>query len=254
MSKKRNVFSREFEGLDVLEELLQIANASLDARGVIARFREAQSKGEPAQRVVPTLFSEEPRFPDPDYARMLYQNLLGLWDALEAGEAVDAPKRAARPEKPKKQKAQPPPPFGEEGPSAEWVDEALRYLQQVDERGMDRLVHAFENRQDGLLQYLEEQNLSEDAWGTARSLFFELFSFVELGWPAGVRSLGAADLDAAEKSHVTIPAALQAYADEVLAEVETDDEAPLTPDEAGLLRTLTRRALKALWTARKVER
>ncbi|MFL5318805.1 MAG: hypothetical protein ACJ790_04055 [Myxococcaceae bacterium] len=253
MAKKQKVFVREFEGLEVLQELLDLAGAQLDAQGVVQRFREAQARGEAAQRVVPTLFEQEPRFPDPEYARMLYQNLLGLWDVLEAGEDIE-PVRRERPARVKKPKAEAPPPFPPEGPDEEWLTGALRYLQDVDERGMDRLVHAFENRQDALLQYLEERGFSEDAWGTARSLFFELFAFLELGWPAGVRSVSAADLDAAERTSRDVPAALQAYADEVVAEAETDDEQPLQPEEAGQLKTLVRRALKALWMARKVER
>ena len=119
---------------------------------------------------------------------------------------------------------------------------------------MDRLVHAFENRQDALLQYLEERGFSEDAWGMARSLFFELFAFIELGWPGGVRSVSAADLDAAEKHSGDVPAALQAYADEVLAEAETDDEAPLTRMRPASSRRSSGARCSAMWVARKVER
>lgn len=250
---KRHVFAREFEGLDVLDELLSIADAKLNARAVVDRFKDAQERKEEAQRVIPTLFNEEPRFPDPEYARLLYQNLLGLWDAIEAGEPLEE-KKADRPKREKKKKLEPPPPFEAHGPDTEWVEGALRYLQHLDEREMDRLVHSFENRQDALLQYLEEQQLSEEAWGTARSLLFELFAFIELGHAGGVRNLVRADFDAAEKASSDVPEALRMYAEEVLQEVETDDEAPLPKDEVAKLNGVVRKALRALWVARKTNR
>lgn len=250
---KRNVFAREFEGLEVLDELLSISDAKLNARAVVDRFREAQQRKEEAQRVIPTLFDEEPRFPDPDYARLLYQNLLGLWDAVEAGEPLEE-KRGERPLRQKKQKAEAPPPFDREGPSTEWVEGTLRYLQQVDEREMDRLIHSFENKQDGLLQYLEENELTEDAWGTARTLLFELCSFIELGHVGGVRGIAQADIDAAEKATLDVPEALRAYAEEVLHEVETDEEAPLPKEDVEKLNGIIRKALRALWFARKTPR
>src|SRR6476661_557119 len=97
MAKKKNIFNREFEGLEVLGELLALAAADLDPEEVVERFRQAQARGEPAQAVIPTLFEEEPRFPDPEYARMLYQNLLGLWDVLAAGEEVETVKKERPP-------------------------------------------------------------------------------------------------------------------------------------------------------------
>lgn len=250
---KRNVFAREFEGLDVLDELLSISNAKMNARAVVDRFRDAQERREEAQRVIPSLFLEEPRFPDPEYARLLYQNLLGLWDAVEAGEELEE-KRADRPRREKKKTAEAPPPFDREGPTSEWIEGTLRYLQEVDEREMDRLIHSFENKQDGLLQYLEEADLSEDAWGTARSLLFELFAFIELGHVGGVRGISHADLDAADRGTEDAPEPLRAYAEEVLGEVETDDEAPLPAQEVEKLKALTRKALRALWFARKTPR
>jgi hypothetical protein len=242
---RRTGFERRFEGTDVLAELLALTNAVLDAPEVVARLKEAQGAGESPQEVIPTLFDGEPRFADPEYARRLYQNLLGLWDELAAGRV---PREGAGPDRPRKEKrlpTEPPGPFSPEGPDAAWVSAAVSHLESLDRRGMERLEHAFENRQDALLQVLDEAQLSEEAWAAARSRLFRCFCLVELGWPAGVRGVGPAEWKAAGAGTAPpYPAALRHPALEALT-----GEFPAA--EAGQVQALVERALSALWSARK---
>ncbi|MBM4381419.1 MAG: hypothetical protein FJ086_19280 [Deltaproteobacteria bacterium] len=243
---RRTGFERRFEGLDALGELLALTNAVLEPHEVVERFAQAQGAGEAAPEVIPTLFDGEPRFADPEYARRLYQNLLGLWDELAAGRT---PRAAAGPDRPRKEKrppAGPPGPFPEAGPDAPWVEAALGYLGAVDRRGLERLEHAFENRQDALLELLDEAQLSEQAWAAARSRMFRLFCLVELGWPAGVYGVGPAEWKAAGAGTAPpFPAALRQPALEALS-----GEVPEAA-EAEQVQALVERALRALWSARK---
>lgn len=235
---------RVFEGPDVLEELLELAGSKLDSGGVAARFGEAIAEGRSPSEVFPTLFEGPPRFPDPTAARQLYGNLFGLWDALESGELLEPSTQADRPPREKKPKPVAPEPFGD-APDDAFIEAAWRYLED-DKKARDRLFHAFENKQDPLLQWLDEQGLSDEGYGVARHLLFELSAMIELGWPKGLRSA-----DASSPSQASPPEALVRYADEALFEAEQDEEVPLPPAEAGRVRTLVQTGLAALWQARK---
>ncbi len=74
-------FVHRFESAEVLAELLGIAGSPLTPAEVLRRFRAGRAEGAEAGEVIPTLFPGPPRFPHPDVARRLFQNLLGLWDA-----------------------------------------------------------------------------------------------------------------------------------------------------------------------------
>jgi hypothetical protein len=246
---KRGEFDRQFEGRDILDGLLEVAGSQLTTDDVLTRFREGAAKGQAASTIIPGLFPEEPRFPDPLYARKLYQNLLGLWDLVSSGKpfALDAPAKTPRVKRPP---PVPPAPFGEGGPDEAFVEAAWRYLQDLDKRERDRLLDAFENRQDALLGLLDEQELPESAYACARFLLFELSAMVELGWRPGVRSITRDELKNADDSVPSELKALEAYADEAVAEAELDEEDPLPASEATRVRALARRALGALWQAK----
>jgi hypothetical protein len=241
-------FQRQFEGARTLDGLLDLAGSALDSAQVLARMQAAQAEGTPYSALIPTLFEGEPRFPSPDIARRLYQNLLGLWDLVEEGRPVrleDGP----RPPRPKKVKPPPPPPFHPGEPSTEFVEAAWRYLED-DEKARTRLTHAFENRQDALLGALDAAGLTDEGYGVARHLLFELFAMLELGWPPGLTSVKPAALEA-DTDAPPVPQPLRDYADEALYEAEQDEEQPLSSEELEAVRRLVRRGLAALWSARK---
>jgi hypothetical protein len=242
---------RHFEGRAVLDELLGLAGSRYDTEGALVAVRLGQQEGHAPGEVFPALFDGEPRFPSPEVARRLYGNLFGLWDLVRQGGSVpleEAPPREARP--PKRERTPPPPPFGAEGPDEAFVEQAWRHLED-DERSRTRLLHAFDNRQDALLQALDEAGLTDEGYGVARFLLFELYAFLELGRPdrPPPRVLPRVLEADPPPGAAPLPPALVAYAEEALFEAEQDEEAPLSAEEAPRVRTLVMRGLAALWSA-----
>jgi hypothetical protein len=247
---RRDGLRRRFEGAAVLEELLAAAGAQVDALGAAEALREAQHEGLSPGEVFPTLFEGEPKFSDPQLARRLYENLFGLWDALESGQPLEQAEKSGRE---KVQKPEAPGAWGDGGPDEEWVERAWRYL-DADVRARERLWHSFENRQDALLGWLDAQDLSDEGYGVLRLLLSELSSMIELG--TGAPLSGASEPppvktdEAPGAGQDEVPQALWAYAEEALFEAGQDDEAPLSPAELETVRRLARRGLLALHRAR----
>lgn len=237
--------ARHFEGKSTLDQLLKASGCLMSTEQIAGRMLQAQQQGQQPALVIPKLFEGEPRFPDPSAAARLYGNLLGLWDLLSAHPNLDLERPPAQ--FPPKSR-EPPPAFGEAGPDGTWVAACFTYLEGLDKNGLNRLQHSFENRQDALLGYLEEQTLTDDGFDTARQLLFELFAMIKLGWPPGIRSVFRAELEG--EAATQIPEALWSYAKEVLFEAETDEKSPLSSDEASRLRTLIEHGLRAIWNAR----
>ena len=240
-------FAHRFESTDVLAELLAIAGSSLEPEEVLRRFRSARAEGVESSEVIPTLFDEPPRFPDPDVARRLFQNLLGLWDAAASpsfllGERADGPRARPRPGK-----TGPPGQAGPTGPDRAYV-EAVRAWLATDRRARDRLTDSFENRQDALLGSLDERGLSDEGWGVLRQLAFELHAVLEHADGAAPASVPpeALEGDPAAKA----PVELIGLVDQALAPSEQDGSGPVPAAERETLRTLGRQVLGALWEAR----
>ena len=251
MARKRD-FEHHFEGSEQLDGLLDLSGSSLDTNEVVGRFAEGVAAGVSASSVIPTLFDDEPQFPDPEIARRLYQNLLGLWDLVASGRKLELG-TPARQKREKREKPTPPEPFDpEQGPTSAFVEAAWKYLEELpegDARALERLNHAFENRQDGMIQWLDEAGLSDEAYATARYLLFELFAMLELGWPGGVGNAPRAWLEAQEPAEAA-PSTLVTYVDEALYEAGQDEEVPLSSEQIAEVRSRVGRGLRALWNAR----
>jgi hypothetical protein len=243
-------FVHHFEGAQTLDGLLELAGSPCDTAEVLARMQAAHAEGDSPRDVIPTLFESEPRFGSPELARRLYQNLLGLMDLVEEGKPVRL-EEAPREPRPKKAKPLPPVHFAPGEPSTEFVEAAWRYLED-DEKARTRLLHAFDNKQDGLLGALDEAGLTDEGYEVAHHLLFELYAMLELGWPAGVASVALARVEGGSGAEASpVPAAFQSYVDEALFEAEQDEEQPLPPEELARVRPLVQRGLAALWRARK---
>jgi hypothetical protein len=244
-------FVHQFEGAEVLEALLQASGSHLSADEAFGVLREGFSQRRSVGEVIPSLFKGEPRFPDPSVAKRLFQNLLGLWDLLESDRpiALHAPPDFA----PARPGQAAPGAFAPDGPDRKFVENAWRYLEDLDKRGRNRLQHSFENRQDSLVGFLEEQELSDAGLDCAEQLVFELFCMIELGWPSGTRPVLRSELEQREQNAKQSPTALLEYADEQIFEAEQDEELPLSPDEAAEVRGIVTRCLRALWAARRTE-
>lgn len=239
---EREGFLRRFEDAETLQGLLELAGSELDTAEVERRFRVALAQGEVPSQVIPTLFAEEPRFPDPSYAQRLFSNLFGLWDLVAKGKPVarSTEEKSERVRQKKQRPEPPPPPDGE--PDERWVAAGVDYLARVEGKDRMRLEHAFENRQDALLALLDEEGLSDGAYLVARRVLWELFSLVELGRPVGAGSVDRKDVSPTAPL-LPAPEALWAHAQTAL------DGA----DERARLLPLVQRALGALWRTTRVD-
>lgn len=254
MSKKQRGkdsedFIHHFEGGATLDGLLELSGSPHDGAAVLELMRAAHAEGASASELIPTLFEGAPRFPSPDVARLLYQNLLGLWDLVAEGKSVRL-EDEARPPRPKREKAPPPAPFAPGEPDDAFVQQAARHLEE-DARARERLMHLFDNRQDPLLGALDGAGLTDEGYAVARHLLFELHAMLELGWPAGVATVPPGALTTLDPEAPPVPAALATYAEDSLFEAEHDEEHPMVPEEIAPVRNLVTRGLAALWRARK---
>lgn len=247
---RKDGLSPRFEGLEVLDELLAVAGAKVDAAAAVALLRQGQALKRTPGEVFPELFDEEPRFPDPRLARRFYENLFGIWEALEAGEPPERLLKERRPPRPKRERPVAPERWTEGGPDEAWVEAAWRYL-DADERARERLWHSFENRQDALIGWLDGQDLTDDGYGVLRLLLSELSAMIELGVGAPLGGAEVSALPGAAGDASEVPPALWSYAEEALFEAEQDDEAPLSPSESEQVKRLAQAGLLALYRARK---
>ena len=238
-------FVHRFESAEVLAELLAIAGAPLEPEEVLLRFRSGRAEGAEANEVIPTLFPESPRFANPELARRLFQNLLGLWDA-SASPAFRLAARTSVP-RPRTEKVPAPGPPRPTGPDRAYVEAVLTWL-ATDRRARDRLADSFENRQDALLGSLDERGLSDEGWGVLRQLAFELHAVLEHADGAAPASVPpeALEGDPAAKA----PVELIGLVDQALAPSEQDGSGPVPVGERETIRTLGRQVLGALWEAR----
>ncbi len=237
-------FDRRFEGVTVLAGLLEVAGSPFGPDDVLAHFRQARAAGLTPGDVIPGLFPEEPRFAEPDTARRLFQNLLGLWDLSTGPVSLALPGR-----RPRKPTPVPPQPLGGTPPTAAWVESARGYM-EADGRTRLRLLHSFENRQDGLLTFLDEEPLSDEGYGVLRRLAFELHAMLELGCGTAPARVDPAALKGSPGSEGG-PAAFFSYADEALLEAEQEEEAPVPAGETAALRGWMKKLVAALWAARR---
>jgi hypothetical protein len=242
---------RRFEGRARLDQLLALAGSASDTEDVAEAFAQAVQQDVPPQVVIEALFEDEPHFPSPKDAAALYGNLLGLYDAIAAGEDVDVGRgkgAQARPSRGQPARAPSLPPPGlypKEGPSAEWLETAWRYIESAPKE-VTKLEHAFENRQDALVTWLDESGADDQVYGAARQILFELFAMLELGAAAGVGRIDSTAFTG-EAAGADVPVALAAWAQEAIFQAATDEEGPLATEDARQLDALVMKALKVLW-------
>lgn len=231
--------SRKFEGAEVLQKLLTRSGTLADVDDVAAAFTKAIADGVPANVVIQALWEDEPRFERPTEARALFSNLLGLYDVIAEKGSVDLT-RAATPRL-KLAKARPPDPFETE-PTQAWLEAAGRYFEDHPKE-RQKLQHAFDNREDALVTWLDASDFSDEGFGTAHALCADLFAFLELGGrevtPFDERSSARAPTDA--------PQALIDWVDDALLESTEDEDKPLPEAQAQRVREAVLTVLKQWW-------
>lgn len=237
---------RSFEGQGVLQKLLTRSGALADVEDVLGAFQEAVKKNVPAPVVIQALWDDEPRFDSSKDAARLFGNLLGLYELVAAGKKVDL--QAPRALQVKREKAQRPEPFGEKEPDDAFIEAAWRWFDDFP-RERQRFEHAFENRQDPLVSWLDGAGLDDAAFALARHLVGEVFAMLELGGRE-VDTVHEEDLPK-EASLDALPRALTEWIEETLFEATSDEAAPLPEAEANRVREVVARASLALWASAK---
>ena len=242
MSRRTEDLEREFEGYEVLNKLLAESGAIADAQDVADAFAQAAKDGVPAPDVIHDLWVEEPRFERPAHAARLFGNLLALFDLVAAGEAP-APAAAKAP-KVKRVKASKPAPFDDAGPTAEFLTAAGRYFDDSPKE-RERQHHAFDNRQDALVSWLDDSGLSDAGFALARYLLGEWFAALELGG----RKVPSLDetLVPKQATFAELPPDAAAWLTETLSDESSGDENPLPEDEIARVRDVVARAAVAMW-------
>lgn len=241
---RREDLERSFEGKAVLEKLLTQSGSLADAEDVAGAFKKAIADGVPAPVVIQALWEDEPRFETPDDAARLFGNLLGLFDLLSEGTKLDLSSSATS--KVKREKAPRPEPYDEkEGPTDDFIEAAWRYFEDFPKE-RQKFEHAFENRQDMLILWLDDSGLEDAAFALARHLVGEVFAMLELGG----RKLQSIDESMVPKKATleALPKALSEWIEDSLYEAETDDEKPLPKPEVEKVRGVVARAVNALWS------
>lgn len=250
MGRRDDALVRKYEGREVLEELLDLAGAIVTVDEAVLAMKSAQATGLETGTVIPSFFDGEPHFTSPELARRTFQNLLGLWDVVRAGGSVEGPRtRPQRPERaPKVAPPEPPRPFGPAGPDEAFLAQVRAYLARCGDRELQRLEHAFENRQDGLLGHLDEGGLSDEGYALARQCVFECFVVMELGLAKGAPSAAPSSQDVPEEE---LPAALRNFADEALRQAGSGGALALSAEEQRHFRERVMCCVRALWSARR---
>ena len=239
-------FLRSFEGGPALQQLLSDSGSLADVEDVAGAFLDASRAGVPANVVIGALWEDEPRFESPQHARRMFGNLFGLYELIAKGEKVELG-TIAHPVRVKREKAPQPLPFGDSEPTAEFVEAAWRWLDDHPKE-RERHVHAFNNRQDELVSWLDESGLSDAGFALASHLACDLFAMMELGGLT-VETVYAEHVPP-KVAEGALPTAFTEWIDEGVVEEEADDETPLPPHEGALVRDVASRLVAALWAAR----
>jgi hypothetical protein len=233
---------RRYEGQKVLQALLTSSGAMADVDDVVGAFKEAVKTGVPPAVVIQALWEDEPKFESPKKARALFANLLGLFDLVESGQAVDLESHA----KPtKKVKATAPAPFEAE-PDDAFVEASWRYFDDHP-RAREKLAHAFDAHQDPLSSWLDAQGFDDDAFVLARQLVSDVFAMMELG---GAPCATVSEKALSKKS-LPLPPPFARWVEEGVFEATEHEQTPLSAAVAEQVLDAAMRGAAALWAAKK---
>lgn len=241
MSRKQEDVERSFEGQEVLQKLLTQSGSLADVDDVAEAFKKAVKQNVPAPVVISALWEDEPRFSSSDEAAQLFGNLLGLYELVASGAKLDLQAKGV---KVKREKAPRPEPFGAAEPDDGFIEAAWRYFDDFPKE-RQRFEHAFENRQDALVSWLDASGLDDAGFGLARHLVGEVFAMLELGGRK-VESIEEPMIPA-KATLEALPKALSEWIEESLFEATTDEAQPLPEKQGERVRDVVARASVAMW-------
>jgi hypothetical protein len=243
MSRKEDDIERSFEGQEVLQKLLTQSGSLADVDDVAEAFKKAAKEHVPAPVVIQALWEDEPRFNSADEAAQLFGNLLGLYELVASGAKLDLKTKGV---KVKREKAERPEPFGAAEPDDHFIEAAWRYFDDFPKE-RQRFEHAFENRQDALVSWLDDSGLDDAAFALARHLIGEVFAMLELG---GRKVETVDERNLPKKATLeALPKALSEWIEESLFEATSDEAHPLREAQAEQVRDLVARVALMMWSS-----
>lgn len=233
---------RSFEGQEVLQKLLTQSGSLADVDDVAEAFKKAVKQNVPAPVVIQALWEDEPRFNSPDEAAQLFGNLLGLYELVASGATLDLKVKGVKVKREKAPRPEPIAPGAE--PDDAFIEAAWRYFDDFPKE-RQRHEHAFENRQDALVSWLDGSGLEDAGFALARHLVGEVFAMLELGG----REVETIYDEAIPRtaSLEALPKALAEWIEESLFEATSDEAQPLPEKEAAQVSDVVARAAMAMW-------
>jgi len=218
----------DYEGPHVLSELLARAGSPQDADEVAERFRQAQATGEERSDVIPTLFTDEPRFSDASDARRLYGNLFALWDRVAQGVSIKEDLPAVE-SAPARRELPPLPPRGSARGSQlapPLIESVWKHLDALPERDRRRWRDRMESAQSQLCAWLDALALPDESLPATHDLVFETWAMFDVAFGDRVVAVEFKDLRELQSEPPALEAAqpaLAAYVSEALDLVVEED-------------------------------
>jgi hypothetical protein len=232
---------REYEGPEILGDLLQTSGCELTVDDVVDEISFAiEEGGEPAD-VLPLLWEREPRFKTPEDARRTFGNLLGLWDTVARAQIGELMMPEQDPDLPLRQ---------------DFVDRAWRELDTLSPRDLQRARDRFDNVQADLVAWVFDhlKTASPVAPEVALDVLFECWWLCDHARgaervPRPTReALDRAWRDAAdgEGAEGDAEPALASLTTATLWEQNADEERPLPEEDISTVERVLRVARRAL--------
>ncbi|MSP71797.1 MAG: hypothetical protein EXR76_06395 [Myxococcales bacterium] len=231
MKSERRI-SREYEGPEVLAELLKSSSCELTVEDVIEEFLAAIEEGSEAAELIPLLWEGEPKFSTPERARRTFSNLFGLWDAVTRNAVGELLMPDQDPDSPL---------------GTEYVDRAWRALDELAEKEQQRARDRFDNVQAELATWVFEKlaPVSQISQEVALDLAFECWFIAEHVRGEGhvvrpTRAALEAALTEADDATSDVEPALGNLVTATLWEQNADEERPLPEVDIPTLERLLR--------------
>jgi hypothetical protein len=232
--------AREYEGQEVLTELLKSTGSELSVEDVVDEFSFAiEEGGEPAD-VLPLLWEREPQFKTPEDARRTFANLLGLWDRVAREQVGELLMPEQDPSEPLRQA---------------FVDHAWRELDALAPRDLQRARDRFDNVQADLVAWVFDQlkQASAVAPEVALDVLFECWWLCDRARGEAVPRPTREALDRmwradaqGEAAEGDAEPALAALTTTTLWEQNADEERPLPDEDIPTVERVLRTARRAM--------
>jgi hypothetical protein len=238
----RGRIDRNYEGPEVLSQLLEVSGCGLTHEEVVDEFECAVEEGTRAHDIIPLLWEEsEPAFPDAASARRTFGNLFALFDLIASDAVADLIQL---------------PEFDPNAPiSPEHAEKAWSALDELSDNDVARAVDRFENCQPEISNFVQERldNHSDLAIECALSHAFEAWWILdhlrsEVDGSRASREALSKAFDETEETAEEAEPALAILVTTGLWEQAAHEEHPLAEDSIPVIERVLQAVRQALRT------